>query len=171
MKKLALLAFLSLCLVSAVYGMEKEPEGFAGIDWGTDIDTLNDMKLVQEKGEIRLYLRLNDKGSIEKAEARRADYFFYKDRLAAVRILFNGITSFNDLKLALTEEHGEAQCQNDLLNEFVWKGELVVIVFKYIETTKKGHIVYTYAPIATEWDVEQKAASKKPEKDLAGVGR
>jgi hypothetical protein len=129
------------------------------------------MKLVQEKGVIRLYRRLNDKASIGKAEAKRADYFFYKDRLAAVRIPFNGITSFNDLKLALTEEHGEAQYQNDLLNEFVWKGELVVIVFKYIETTKKGHIVYTYAPIATEWDVEQKAASKKPEKDLAGLGR
>lgn len=171
MKKLALLVLLSLWLVSTVYGMENEPEGFGDIDWGTDIDTLNDMKLVQEKGAIRLYLRLNDKGSIGKAEARRADYFFCKDRFAAVRIPFDGITSFNDLKLALTEEHGEAQYQNDLLNEVVWKGERVVIVFKYIEATKKGHIVYMYAPIATEWDAEQKAASKRPQSDLAGSRR
>ena len=171
MKKLSLLVLLSLWLVSTVYGMENEPEGFAGIDWGTDIDTLKDMKLVQEKGEISRYLRLNDKESTRKAEARRADYFFYKDRLAAVRIPFNGITTFNDLKLALTEEHGEAQYQNDLLNKFVWKGEYVVIVFKYIEITKRGHIAYIYNPIAAEWDAEQKATSKQPQNDLAGLGR
>jgi hypothetical protein len=151
--------------------MENEPEGFGGINWGTNLNTLNDMQLVQEKGAIGLYLRLNDKASIEKKEPRRADYFFYKDRLAAVRIPFNGINSFNDLKLALTEEHGEAQYQNDLLNKFVWKGELVIIVFKYIEITKKGHIAYIYNPIAAEWDAEQKATSKRPQSDLAGSKR
>jgi len=83
------LYILSTVISNSAFGFEKEPDGFRGIKWGTDI-SVNQQEMYQldmDKGEMEeFYVRINSKGSItgenkeEAVKKRVVEYIEGKDQ-------------------------------------------------------------------------------------------
>ena len=68
---------------------KKEPKGFKGIKWGTDIKVLPDMVFDSESGSgIIYYTKKNEKLKIGVMDVEEISYGFYKGKLCSANISY-----------------------------------------------------------------------------------
>ena len=85
-------AATSLMLITLVilstgtsYAFKNEPDGFRGIKWGTDINTLSNMTVVNSDGDTHTYERTGDEMKIGNAELAVLTYFFGKENFVVLQ--------------------------------------------------------------------------------------
>jgi hypothetical protein len=144
-----LILFFVICL-PASWGFENEPKAFRGIKWGSDINNLKDMRFHTQSGESRVYFRKNDKLKMGAANLLQIWYFFSKDKLYSVVVMFEEWSNFNSLKEELFEQHGMGYAPKRFTEEYRWMGSDVIIFFDYDEIDDKGRLAYYYLPIMKE---------------------
>jgi len=163
---LVFLLILSVCVVIPAFAFRNEPDGFRGIKWGTDIKKVPDMVLLERDGDTKIYYRKFDKLKIEDVYVDEIVYRFYKNRLCAVHILFDGFSNFTRLKSILVGQHGQGDQPNRQLEKYFWFGANVNIDFEYNEIERKGGIFYSSKSIHEEQKKGDKEKAKKGAKDL-----
>ena len=77
---------LLLLLPISSFAFDKEPDGFRDIKWGTDIETLKDMKFKGDYESSKIYTRENDRLRVGVAEVDSVEYFFWKGKFHEVDI-------------------------------------------------------------------------------------
>lgn len=109
-----------------------EPDGFRGINWGTDVSTLKhiDLKLIEESpdGQKKFYVRRGDAMEIGAAKIETIAYCFWRGKFFAVIIKTlpgNG----SALKYACFEKYGEGARMSSYSEEFQWDGEKAFMRF------------------------------------------
>jgi len=153
---------LLFVLVSPSHAFNLEPLSFNGIAWGTGIQDLKDMVLVESQENDKLYVRMKDEDRIGVANLDRTSYLFYKDRFCGAVVEFSGKKNFEALKSHLFRRFGVAHRQNEEANVYTWgtpSDAKVNIIFDYSAESEQGSITYMYIPIAKEkYAVEKKEA-------------
>ena len=155
-----------VCPNQNLFAFQNEPDGFRGIKWGTDIKDLPDMVWKEEDGDIRLYLRKDDKLKIGDAELDAIRYGFYKGRFYGVFIAFKSLSNATVLKETLFQQYGQKQRPKGFMEKYFWFGSLVAISYDYSEVSKSGTILYSYMPIANEERENRKEKARKGASDL-----
>jgi len=170
-KRYIIISFLILSLVAGLstsWGFENEPKAFRGIKWGTDVNDLPDMIFHTQSGESKVYFReskvyfrKNDKLKIGAANLLQVWYFFSRDKLYSVVIMFEEWSNFNSLKTELFKLYGTGYAPDRFTEEYRWMGSDVIVFFDYDEIDDKGRLAYYYLPIMKEQLEERTETDKK----------
>jgi len=138
------LIFLVFLLPITVLAFQNEPDGFRGIEWGTDISEWPDMSHVSRN----VYQRENDELTIEDANVTKIHYKTYEGRLYGVAISYKGFSNKEKLKQTLFYWYGEADKSNRVREHYRWIGSDVWISLHYSEELgERGSINYYYLPL------------------------
>lgn len=165
--KVIVSGFVIILLIQPLlFALKNEPEGFRGIKWGTNIAELPDMRLLEDAGNSKYYIRKNDKMKIGDADLERVVYGFYEERFFAVLIDFNELSNFLKIKETLFQQYGVCFRPNEFTELYYWMGIDVYIGLKYNEFLAKGDVVYFFKPIQDEMADDEKENAKKGTSDL-----
>ena len=158
------IAWISEKYVTAL-AFKNEPDGFGGIQWGTNIDEIDDMHLIQDGVFLQLYSRLGDNQRIGSVQLSQLLYGFYGGRFSDVMIRVDpagpdrrsrekAMDDFERLKDNLFKQYGEpktAELANPLKGERVdkyqWVGANVQVALSFDLVSKVTLLKYWYTPI------------------------
>ena len=149
MKKLMLTVLVcTFLLTSVVLHAAEGVGGFRGMKWGTPIAEITKMKhlvLKQDDGRDKyvFYSIANDDMRFAGINAASIRYFFWRDKLAGVVIVTEGVRDFKALKAAAEEKFGLGITGIGPHGQEIntWKGDTTMATLSYERTTKKGQLV------------------------------
>ena len=143
--KLIITLFLSSFLISSNgYSFQNEPDGFGGIKWGADINSMK-KSFIQSEGnvglfagdkDIRVYEKINDNKMLGPVKLKDIYYYYWKDKFISVEIITMGLSNFASLKGICFERYGNNiegdRKVNKNFDVYTWKGDLAGIsLFHY----------------------------------------
>lgn len=118
-----MLLFSLITFSNTSFAFQNEPDAFRGIKWGTNINTMNDMRFLKTFDEDKLYSRENDKMSIRGVPFKNILYMFWKDQLSIVMGYTDGYQNFKALKNKFFEHYGDNVKKidsNSEIEEYEW---------------------------------------------------
>jgi hypothetical protein len=119
-----------------------EPDGFAGIKWGTEFsETKSDMVELGSTSDpaetnvkIKIfYTKKGDDLKMGETQLDKMEYVFWRGKFAEVRINATGPENFDRLKKFLFEKYGTV---NKFQGASSWEGSITRIALRYDEPTK-----------------------------------
>ena len=158
MKKLTIITisvFLCFYMASCVglkYNLssEKEPKGFRGIEWGTDINNMSSMAFDGKSSGSRIiyYTKKNEKLKIGVVNAKKITYGFYNGRFCSVYIYYRDpfrYAMYNILETA----YGKPIRENLLgVPNYLWENQRIAIrQFIFTDPEINDFVTYNFKPI------------------------
>jgi hypothetical protein len=119
-----------------------EPDGFAGIKWGTEFaEVKSDMvesRSISDPAEPNVkikiyYTKKGDNLKMGEAQLDKIEYVFWREKFAEARINATGPENFDRLKIFLFEKYGTV---NKFQGAYSWEGSITRIALRYDEPTK-----------------------------------
>jgi hypothetical protein len=117
---------------------ENEPRGFRGIEWWTHISKLPEMKLLDDKDVVRLYVREGDPLEIGDAKVQDIWYVFVNDRFSKVIITYTSDSNHEVLKRTLSRAFGAGHPLTAEGWQHHWLGVRVRIIMEYDTASSLG---------------------------------
>jgi hypothetical protein len=141
---LAFLVAIFGCTQKSTSGFKSnsEPDGFAGIKWGTEFsETKSEMvelRSISDPAEPNVkikiyYTKKGDDLKMGEAQIDKIEYVFWREKFAEVRINATGPGNFDRLKIFLFEKYGTV---NKFQGAYSWEGSITRIALRYDEPTK-----------------------------------
>ena len=150
MKRLILLV-AAVLLVSAAtnagagdFKLGSEPDGFRGIKWGTNIQTLTGMSRTGTdagSGEVEKYTRSEDDLVMGSASLSKIVYAFWPQQLLSVTIEARGSANCEALREATFKQYGFGHKTNLYLKDYYWLGPVTKMMYNE-STTKEDCFLY-----------------------------
>jgi hypothetical protein len=120
-----------------------EPDGFAGIKWGTEFSEVKS-EMVESRSitnptepdvKIKIYYtKKGDNLKIGEAQLNKTEYGFWRGKFGEVQITAAGPENFNQLKKFLCEKYGTLD--KPVQGLYPWNGSVTRIALRYDEPTK-----------------------------------
>lgn len=120
-----------------------EPDGFAGIKWGTEFSEVKS-EMVESRSitnptepdvKIKIYYtKKRDNLKMGEAQLDKIEYGFFRGQFAEVQITAAGPENFNQLKKFLFEKYGTLD--KPVQGLYPWNGSVTRIALRYDEPTK-----------------------------------
>jgi hypothetical protein len=161
---IAIIMSALILLISGIAGVQSA-ETFRGIPWGTDKKELPDLVEGPKKGEVEAFTR-REQRKVGDISVENIYYLFYKGKLGAAMITFQGASNFSGLRDALSQKYGPPQTTDPVQKEYTWDLEDLTIFFEYSDVKNKGSINYYFKPIVQQRDDDRAKARKKALEDL-----
>ena len=141
---LAILVAIFGCTQKSASGFKSnsEPDGFAGIKWGTEFsETKSDMvesRSISDPAEPNVkikiyYTKKGDDLKMGEAQLDKIEYVFWREKFAEARISATGPENFDRLGKFLFEKYGTV---NKFQGAYSWEGSITRIALRYDEPTK-----------------------------------
>lgn len=117
-----------LVIVVAASGaccLDKEPDGYGGIAWGTRVAEVEGMVLARpsmERGEMAVYRRLPEVLQYGGATLEAVEYEFWKGRLARVALRVKDLYNFILLRDLVFSRYGKGREISPQAERYVWEG-------------------------------------------------
>jgi hypothetical protein len=133
-----------------------EPDGFAGIKWGTEFSEVKsemvESRSISDPAEpdvkIKIYYTQKaDNLKMGEAQLDKIEYVFWRGKFAEVRINATGPEDFNHLKKFLFEKYGTV---NKSRGAYFWDGSVTQIALRYEEPTKPSLLTIASTKIASQ---------------------
>jgi hypothetical protein len=133
-----------------------EPNGFAGIKWGTEFsETKSDMVELGSTSDpaepnvkIKIfYTKKGDDLKMGEAQLDKMEYVFWRGKFAEVRINATGPENFDRLKKFLFEKYGTV---NKFQGAYSWEGSITRIALRYDEPTKPCLLTIASTQLASQ---------------------
>jgi hypothetical protein len=131
-----------------------EPDGFAGIKWGTEFSQVNS-DMVESRSitnptepdvKIKIYyIRKGDNLKMGEAQLDKMEYGFFRGKFAEVQITAVGPENFNHLKKVLFEKYGTVD--KPVQGLYPWNGSVTRIALRYDEATKTSSLTISSTKI------------------------
>jgi hypothetical protein len=136
-----------------------QPDGFRGIKWGTRVEDLEHLKLLEQTGDFEVYAKTDDNLNLGETDLEKIVYMFYKGRFAGLVIEYESAINYRIIDRALVEYYGPGQPQSNIQKKHQWDGFEVLIGHEFNSGKNKGRIIYAYKPVMekSEKDLTQKA--------------
>ena len=141
-----------LAVVVAIFGCTQksksgfkpntEPDGFAGIKWGTEFSEVKsamvELGSISDPAEpsvkIKIYYtKKGDNLKMGEAQLDKMEYVFWRGKFAEARINATGPENFDRLKKFLFEKYGTV---TKFQGAYSWEGSVTRIALRYDEPTK-----------------------------------
>lgn len=132
---------------STSFKSSSEPDGFAGIKWGSEFSEVNS-DMVESRGDsssaeadekIKVYYaKKGDILRIGEAELDKIEYGFLRGKFAEVRISATGFENFEHLKKVLFEKYGTVD--KPIRGVYAWNGSVAQMFLRYEEATKTSSL-------------------------------
>jgi len=138
------------------YKSNSEPDGFAGIKWGTEFSEVEsdmvELRSTNDPAEpnVKIKIYYTKKGDdLKMGEARldRIEYVFWRGKFAEARINATGPENFDDLKTFLFEKYGTV---NKFQGAYSWEGSITRIALRYDESAKTCLLTIGSTKLATQ---------------------
>lgn len=152
---------IALSLLTAQALADTSPESIRGHAWGGPLGDLGDSILGEDDGDLKCYQKKNDDLTVGAATLGRADYCYYKDRLASVFLKYKGYANFNGLKSTLFQKYGAGNQPNQFMEKYQWTLSSVFIDFEYHQIGDAGELMYMYVPLMKEQQRDTEEQQKK----------
>jgi hypothetical protein len=145
MKGIILLATMVLLVCVATnaeaadFKIGSEPDGFRGIKWGTNIETLTGMTQIGTDpgyGGLEKYTRSGDELEMGKAKLSNVVYAFWRQQLFSVTMEATGSANCEALREATFKKYGFGHKTNLYLKDYYWLGPVTKMKYKKNTTTK-----------------------------------
>jgi hypothetical protein len=127
-------------LPHSTLAFENEPKGFRAIEWWTHISKLPEMKLLDDKDNVRMYVREGDRLEIGEAKVEDIWYGFHRERFHKVTIPFISKHNYEALKKILFEAFGPGHPLGPEQVRFYWAGTRVNIDLNYDPQAEVGDL-------------------------------
>ena len=133
---------------------DSEPDGFAGIKWGTEfsevksnmVESRNVINPTEPDVKIKIYYTLKgDNLKMGEAQLDKIEYGFWKGKFAEVQITATGPESFNYLKKVLFEKYGTVD--KPIQGLYPWNGSVTRMALRYDEPTKTSSLTISSTKI------------------------
>jgi len=133
---------------------DSEPDGFAGIKWGTEfsevksnmVESRNVINPTEPDVKIKIYYTLRgDNLKMGEAQLDKIEYGFWKGKFAEVQITATGPESFNYLKKVLFEKYGTVD--KPIQGLYPWNGSVTRMALRYDEPTKTSSLTISSTKI------------------------
>jgi hypothetical protein len=131
-----------------------EPDGFAGIKWGTEFSEVKS-EMVELRSIVNptepdvkikiYYTRKGDNLKMGEAQIDKMEYGFFKGKFAEVQITVVGPDNFNHLKKFLFEKYGTVD--KPVQGLYPWNGSVTRIALRYDEPTKTSSLTISSTKI------------------------
>jgi hypothetical protein len=142
-----------------VAAFPNQPEGFRGIKWGTRVEDLEHLRLLEQAGDFEVYAKTDDNLSLGETGLDKIVYMFYKGMFSGLVIEYESAINYRIIDRALVEFYGPGQAQRDSRKQHQWDGFDVLIGHEFNSGTNKGRVIYAYKPAMekSEKDVTRRA--------------
>jgi hypothetical protein len=124
------------------FAFDNEPTGFRGIEWWTHISKLPEMKLLDDKDVVRLYVREEDPLEIGDAKLQDIWYVFVNDRFSKVIITYTSDSNHEALKRTLCQVFGAGYTRDAEGWQHCWLGVRVRIIMEYDKASSLGTLEF-----------------------------
>jgi hypothetical protein len=133
-----------------------EPDGFAGIKWGTPfVEVKSDMveaRSISDPAEPNVkikiyYIKKGDQLKLGEAQLDKMEYVFWRGKFAEARISATGPENFDRLKNFLFEKYGTA---NKSQGAYFWDGSVTQIFLKDAGAAKPFLLTIASTSIASQ---------------------
>jgi hypothetical protein len=142
------ITILVLFLPLSIIAFQNEPNGFRGLEWGSELSSLKDIELVENdmsRKFVKVYRIRNDELIIGDAKLEYIDYIAWKGKLSEVIILAKGNVNVENLRAACIKQFGYVKTWNKnkyvhTLNEnkarqtstslLTWRGKTTKIILR-----------------------------------------
>jgi len=156
MKKIYCLSIFlaSLILIQPSFSdtSHKEPEGFRGIKWGTDINDVGfECKDIRKTPKIIKQCKIKNEMIGADMNIDNITYFFFKNAFYQVYLSSTDVT-FNVLaKKTLEYKYGFPSFVYSNGDRLIWNFKNVEILYFFSKKREKTKITYRYKPIYLKW--------------------
>jgi hypothetical protein len=127
---------------------QNEPEGFGGIQWGTDISALKTMLLVLQKandpirGDLKIYQNQDQVMTEGRATLKKVSYVYFKDKFMSAQILTEGSNNWLGLIDGTFEIFGKGEQPDQRIEQYFWFGNKSRIILNYDKKTEQGSLSF-----------------------------
>ena len=138
------------------YKVNSEPDGFAGMTWGTQFSEVKsdmvELRSTSDPAEpsVKIKIYYTKKGDSLKMGAAQLDkieYVFWRGQFAEVRISTAGPENFDGLKQFLFEKYGTV---DKFQGAYSWDGSVTRITLRYDEPTKTSLLSIASTKMASQ---------------------
>ena len=140
-----------------------EPNGFRGIEWNIDIDTIKEKKglvFYGIQGLFETFIIQNDNMKIGDANLSILGYCFWKGRFAKIDIIVNNFLDYQKLKNHVFYTFGHAEKFDK--DSYFWRGKKTLMFLRDFDKDKKiGLVSMSSAEIVHEIEQYMKKNSAK----------
>lgn len=140
-----IISILAVILFSSLaFSFQNEPKNFRGFKWGTSIKDIKGLKPVYENGSIvkNLYVKLNEKLKIGKADVEQIYYHFKDDELSGITITMSGLSNYEIIKNIFFQNYGTPTSGVEKDKDYEWHGEDASIALFYNKDKDTGFALY-----------------------------
>ena len=127
-----------------------ETDGFRGIRWGTAIQDISGMKLLDEEGPVKFYERSGDPVAVSGVNVDRIIYGFYNGAFYNVTISYTSSPNFTKFKEIYLQKYGNPPHAEEGKNQYFWQIDSINILLNFNAETDKGRVHYSFVPIESQ---------------------
>jgi hypothetical protein len=132
-------------------------EGFAGIKWGTSVETLSNFKEISSHGEIGYYVNPDVLHMIGGFEVPQVIYGFYAKRLFAVYAQIDSLEVYARIKNEIQSHYGIPKVVYGSTGQpeiYRWKSGQIKIKLKTDDSLRKIKVGIYYTPLSDKVNEE-----------------
>jgi len=141
----------------ASFKPNSEPDGFAGMKWGTEFSQVKSDMLesrsvsnpTEPNVKIKIYYtKKGDDLKMGEAQLDKMEYGFWKGKFAEVEITAAGRENFDHLKEVLFEKYGTVN--KSAQGAYSWDGSITQMALRYDEPTKTSSLTIASTKIINQ---------------------
>ena len=169
MKKILLLLTITLLSLTSFGQSEKqldEKNGFRELKFGTHIDSISNLKLIEDGVNNKYYEKTDEKLKIGEYDLKRITYGFYKGRLSFILIEANGYTNSKGILDIFTSQYGEGYKSNKYIEKYYWFGKTITLTYDENSINHNSKISISTDIFDKEKKEDKKSSNEKAKSDL-----
>ena len=139
--------FFAISHAHAVSPIANDPHGFQGIEWGTPLDTLNSVFLVEPDDRIQWYQFKKNGLQFANTQVESLQLLTIDGKFARVMIRYQGEPTHQAIMKYLSDQYGEIKHRRGsmvrgLNQENTWRGNETEISLNYRGLGERGFILF-----------------------------
>ena len=125
---------LVLTLVGCGSPAASEPDGFRGIKWGNNIDSLSGFNQIAKEGNLTFFEKTDDQLQIDDVKLDQVIYGFHKGRFYTAMIYFPA-AGFNRVQEIMSRQLGKPSQPDNTPSRAMWDGPNVSVLLGNTKTS------------------------------------
>ena len=135
-------------------------ETFRGIQWGADKKEVSGLLAGPQRENVEVYTR-NENKKVGDIEVESIYYVFYKGKLGAAMIIFQGGAKLSTLKEALRQKYGPGEKPDPSAEKYTWDLTDLKIILSFSRAKANGSIDYFFQPIVQQREKDKTKAGQQ----------
>jgi len=124
-------------------------EGFSGLNWGTDLSTIENLSELSQKENVGYYFRFNETVLVYNTNVDRVVYGFYQNKFFAVYFRIKSRKNFDKIKESMILDYGPPRAQLRVNRTiYIWEHKNIKIKMKLYEKEGTHKLAYYYTPLS-----------------------